>query len=268
MKLTIRLETPEDYRAVEELTREAFWGCMEHPTCDGEHLIVHRLRGLPAFVPELDFVAEAEGKIVGHVIYSRAKIVAADGREEGVLTFGPLSVLPGYQKKGVGSALMRHSIARARELGYRAILIYGHPDYYPRFGFQRAARYGVTTPKGDSFDSLMAMELYDGALDGLSGKFYEDEVFQVSPKEIEEFDKTFPPKAPARILPLDVLSEKLSAPVFQVLADHKIDCVPRLQRFSGAELLSWGVGEKGLAEINRCLEELGFSKKLILSSGI
>lgn len=267
MNISIRLETPEDYRAVEELTREAFWGCMDHPTCDGEHLLVHKLRNVPAYVPELDFVAETDGKIVGNVIYSRAKIVADNGQETEVLIFGPLSVLPDYQKKGVGSALMRHSIARARELGYRAIFLYGHPDYYPRFGFKRGKSYGITNPQGKSPDSLMAMELYDGALDGISGKFYEDEVFDMTPEEIEQFDRKFPPKAPVQLLPLDVLSGKLSAAVFQALAEHNIKYVASLQRYSGAELLSWeGVGEAGLAEINHCLEELGYPKKMFPSS--
>ena len=86
MDIRIRKEMPADYRQVEELTREAFWGAMDHPTCDGEHLIVHKLRGLPCFVPELDFVAEVDGKIVGHVIYSLAKVVAAEGMGERHLT--------------------------------------------------------------------------------------------------------------------------------------------------------------------------------------
>ncbi len=139
----LRKETPADYRIVEELTREAFWGNIDHPTCDGEHLLVHKLRKLPAFVPELDFVAEAEGKIVGHIIYSLAKIMTPDKGEIQVLNFGPLSVHPSYKRMGVGSALLHHSIAEAARLGYRAIIFYGHPDYYPRFGFRRASRYDI-----------------------------------------------------------------------------------------------------------------------------
>ena len=128
MNINIRNEIPADYRIVEELTREAFWGCMDHPTCDGEHLLVHKLRDLPSFVPELDFVAEAEGRIVGHIIYSIAKVRMPDNQEIEVLNFGPLSVHPDYKRMGVGSALMRHSIAEATRLGYRAIIFYGDPD--------------------------------------------------------------------------------------------------------------------------------------------
>ena len=110
---------------------------MNRPSCD-EHLLVHKLRKIPAFVPELDFVAEVEGKIVGNIMYSRAKVVDETGAEHEVLTFGPISVLPEYQGKGIGKALLERTIAEARRLGYRAIVFYGHPDYYPRVGFRRA----------------------------------------------------------------------------------------------------------------------------------
>lgn len=102
--------------------------------------MVHKLRDLPVFVPELDFVAEVEGKIAGHIIYSLAKVVTPDNREIKDLNFGPLSVHPDYKGMGVGSALMHRSIAEAARLGYRVIIFYGHPDYYPRFGFRRASR--------------------------------------------------------------------------------------------------------------------------------
>lgn len=90
MNISIRNEAPADYRTVEKLTREAFWGNIDHPTCDGEHLLVHKLKDLPCFVPELDFVAEAEGKIVGHIIYSLAKVITPHGREIEVLNFDQL----------------------------------------------------------------------------------------------------------------------------------------------------------------------------------
>ena len=94
MNIQIRLETPADYRAVEELTREAFWAFWEpnRTICD-EHLLVHWLRFTPSFVPELDFVAETDGKIVGHIIYSKSKVIDETGKEYETLTFGPLSVL-------------------------------------------------------------------------------------------------------------------------------------------------------------------------------
>ena len=269
MKINIRKERPADYRIVEELTREAFWGSMDHPTCDGEHLLVHKLRALPCFVPELDFVAEAEGKIIGHIIYSLAKVIMPDDRKIEVLSFGPLSVHPDYKGMGVGSALMRRSIAEAAELGYRAIIIYGHPDYYPRFGFRRASRYGIVSSGGGSWDALMAMELYDGALDGITGRFIEDEVYEVDPEEMAEFEKGFPHKEPVQLLPVELLTDQLPEQVKQTFAQHKIRFVSQLQRFSGAELLDWdGMDEGLLVKINRILPQLGQPCKLLPSSYI
>ena len=269
MNIGIRNETPADYRIVEELTREAFWGSMDHPTCDGEHLLVHKLRELPSFVPELDFVAEAEGKIVGHIIYSLAKVMTPEKQEIAVLNFGPLSVHPDYKGLGVGSALMCHSIAEAARLGYRAIIFYGHPDYYPRFGFRRASRYGIVSSDGNSLDALMAMDLYDGALDGVTGRYIEDEVYDVDPEELAEFDKGFPKKEPVRLLPAELLTSQLPQRVKQTFEEHGIKYVSQLLRFSGAELLNWdGMDEQLLVKINRILTQLGQPCKLLPSSHI
>ncbi len=269
MNISIRNETPTDYRIVEELTREAFWGNMDHPTCDGEHLLVHKLRNLPSFVPELDFVAEAEGKIVGHIIYSLAKVMTPDDQEVKVLNFGPLSVHPGYKGMGVGSALMRHSIAQAARLGYRAIIFYGHPDYYPRFGFRRASRYDIVSAGGSSRDALMAMELYDGALDGITGRYIEDDAYEVDPEEMAEFEKRFPYKEPVQLPPAEILSDQLPERVKQTFAQHGIRFVSQLQRFSGTELLNWdGMDEQLLVKINGILSQLGQPCKLLPSSYI
>jgi len=269
LKITIRPEQPKDYRPVEELTREAFWGSMNHPTSDGEHLLVHKLRNLPSFVPELDFVAEADGQLAGHIIYSRAKVITPDGREIEVLSFGPLSVLPEYKRMGIGSALMRHSIAEAKELGYRAIIIYGHPDYYPRFGFNRASAFGITAENGKSFDALMAMPLYDGALDGVSGRFVYDAVYDTDPKEVEEFDKSFPPKAPVVLPPIKLLTAKLPENARQAFETQKIEYVSQLQGYSGIEMLRWeGIEEQNMVQINHILKELGQPEKLLPSSYI
>ena len=200
--ICLRLERPEDWYTVESLTRDAFWhqntgeGGMRQ-ICD-EHLLVHRLRKCDTFVPELNFVAELNGKLAGHIIYSRSKIVDDAGNEHETLTFGPLSVLPKFQNQGVGQALLRHSLAIAKQLGYRAVLIYGHPNYYPRVGFRRASEFGITTPDDKTFDAFMAYPLYDGALGGISGKYYIDPVYDeennLTQADALEFDKRFPPK--------------------------------------------------------------------------
>jgi len=209
--LHIRKETPDDYYAVEELTREAFWefGAIEQTICD-EHLLVHKLRSTESFIPELSIVAEMGANIVGHIAYSKSKVVDDNGNEHDTLTFGPLSVLPEYQGLGIGKTLMKHSFEAARGLGFRAVIIFGHPDYYPRVGFRRAAEFGITTSDGRTFDPFMAIELFPGALDGIKGKYYIDSVYeQLSQEEALEFDKRFPHKQAHAPVLVNVLLDRL-----------------------------------------------------------
>ena len=206
--ITLRRERPEDYRAVEELTREAFWRNSRH-ICD-EHLLVNRLRKVLAFVPELDYVAEMDGRLVGHIIYTKSRIEDDAGKTYETLTFGPLSVLPAYQNMGVGKVLMLHTFDEARRLGYRAILIFGHPDYYPRVGFRRASEFGITTAEGRSFDPFMVLPLYDGALDGIQGRYFIDPVYDnLDQKDVLEFEKSFPPKERFTPIPISALLSRL-----------------------------------------------------------
>ncbi len=190
MNIKILLEKEMDHKEVESLTREAFWDLFQ-PGCD-EHLLAHKLRKAEAFVSELDFVAELDRQIVGNIMYSRAKVIDGKGREHEVLTFGPLSVLPSHQKLGVGSALVKHTITLAGEMGFKAIVIFGHPEYYHRFGFVNAEKFRITTSAGANLEPFMALELYDGALRGIEGRFYEDDVFKTDPAELETFDRGFP----------------------------------------------------------------------------
>ena len=267
MNLTLRLESPEDYRAVEALTREAFWG-FTSSTCD-EHYLVHLLRQSPAFVPELDYVAEADGKLVGSIIYTKAKVVDSEGNDHEVLTFGPLSVLPEYWNRGVGSALMQHTIAKARDLGYRAILIYGHPDYYPRLGFRNAGAFNITTPKGTNFDALMALPLYKGALDGISGAYHYGPAFDINAAAAEAYNKKFAHKEPAQLLTIDVLLNKLDPSLHKAFSDRNIKALATLNRFSGREMLTWdGIDENVMSIINSTLKEHGYAEKLLPSSDI
>lgn len=192
MNVSIRLEEAKDYRAVEELTREAFWDIYRPGCC--EHLIVHKLRKTPAFVKELSYLACDETSIIGSIIYSRAKVVNAENKEFEVLCMGPLSVFPSWQGKGIGSLLMNYSIEKAKELGFKAIIIFGNPKYYQRFGFKNAEQYGITTSSGENFDPFMALELFEGALTGITGKYYEDKVFEINDEELEVFEREFPYK--------------------------------------------------------------------------
>lgn len=244
MTLILRREEPADHRAVESLTRDAFWGT-EGPGCT-EHLLVHRLRDAESFVPELDWVAEVDGVVVGHVVYSRARVVGAD-RAVDVLTFGPLSVLPAHQASGLGSALMRHTLAEAARLGHRAVVVYGHPDYYPRFGFRRGADLGITAPGGATFDALMALELVDGGLGGVRGEFHEDPAFHtLDDADVAAFDATFPPKEPAVMTALDEVEGHVPAEVVGALRAAGFPSFELVLRMSGAELAAMdGVGVAG-----------------------
>jgi predicted N-acetyltransferase YhbS len=166
---TIRVEGQADYEAVERLTFAAF-ETMKLPgrTHTNEHFLAHLLRGDPDFLPELDFVAEQNGEIVGNIMYSKCAVIRPDGTETEALVFGPVSVKPELHRRGVGTLLIEHSLDRARDLGCKAVLITGHPDYYHRFGFVPASAHGITTLDGKSFDALMALELEAGYL-GLDG---------------------------------------------------------------------------------------------------
>ena len=192
MNVSIRLEEEKDYRTVEYMTREAFWNVYK-PGCD-EHLLVHNIRKVPAFIKELSFVALDGDKIVGSIIYSKAKVVNDENREFQVLCMGPISVLPSCQSQGIGSLLMNHSIEKAGQLGYKSVIIFGNPKYYHRFGFKNAKEYGIQTSSGENFEEFMALELYKGALEGISGKFYADKAFEIKKEDLEAFEKRFPYK--------------------------------------------------------------------------
>jgi predicted N-acetyltransferase YhbS/uncharacterized protein YdhG (YjbR/CyaY superfamily) len=206
-KATLRLEKKADRDTVERITYRAF--CNAPPTGaddDGmEALLARKLRTCTAFVPELDYVAELDGTIIGNIMYTRSKVVG-DNAEWDTLTFGPVSVLPKFQRDGVGTALIRKTLEVARELGYRAVLIFGHETYYPRFGFKPASEYGITTADGKNFPAFMALPLFDGTFDGVHGRLVYDEVYNTldkaesdalnaklaTPMDIDEYIKAQP----------------------------------------------------------------------------
>lgn len=194
MKITIRNETETDYRAVEELTREAFWN-LNFPGCS-EHYLIHVLRSHADFIPELDLVAEADGKIVGSIIYSKSKLTDEKGNEKDILTFGPLSVSPEYQRKGIGKALIEHSFIKAAELGYDTVVIFGSPSNYISRGFKSCKKYNVSL-NGYFSTAMLVKEIKENALDGRSWNFSESSAFDIDENAAEEFDKTFESKEKA-----------------------------------------------------------------------
>jgi len=261
MNISFRHETPADYYAVEEMTREAFWYYWEDDRriCD-EHMLVNRLRSIAAFVPELDYVAELDGRIIGHIIFTKSRIKADDGRSYETLTFGPLTVMPEFQNRGVGKALMLHSFDKARQLGYRAVIIFGHPDYYPRVGFKRAVEFGLTTVTGITFDAFMALPLYDGALNGIHGTVHLNFVYeQLTQKDALEFDKRFPPKAPHIPVPISALLERLEPDAAKAVQRLGFKNALMLRSRSEREmLLQPGMDVKAVETIRATLREQGF----------
>ncbi|MDR0380857.1 MAG: GNAT family N-acetyltransferase [Oscillospiraceae bacterium] len=193
--MNIRLEAPADRAAVERLTFAAFetftFPDGSKSPCVNEHYLAHIMRDAPAFVPELDFVGEIGGEIVANIMYTKSKITRPGGGELETLTFGPVSVKPALHGSGHGTEIIRHSLDRARALGYGAVVIVGHPAYYPRFGFRPASEYNLTMPDGGTIDAFMALELRDGHLGHDGGKWYEDRVFDIDKAAFEAWNKNF-----------------------------------------------------------------------------
>ncbi len=193
--IIIRLEEKKDYEVVENLAREAFWnvyrpGCMEH-------YLIRVLRDYENFLPELDYVMELDGEIIGQIMFCKSHIDADDGRSIPTLTFGPISIAPEFKRKGYGKLLLDYALDEARELGYGAILIEGNIDFYGKSGFTYASQFGIRyhgMPEGEDAPFFLCMELVDGYLDGITGEYTDPEGYDVDDADVEEFDKTFPYK--------------------------------------------------------------------------
>ncbi|MGG5461259.1 GNAT family N-acetyltransferase [Clostridium sp. B9] len=192
MNIKIRNERQEDYRKVEEVAREAFWN-LYVPGC-AEHCAIHKLRSHPDFIPELTFVIEVNEEIVGSIFFSHSKIVSEDNVELKTISFGPVCILPSMHRQGLGRKLITHSIEEAKKLGYKAILTLGYPYHYEPYGFLGGKNYSISMPDGKFYKGLLVLPLYEGALDNFSGSAFFSEALEPSEEEIEEFDKTFPPK--------------------------------------------------------------------------
>ena len=193
--MNIRLERPDDYREVECLIREAFWNVYQ-PGCV-EHYLMHRLREDPSFVPELDYVVEEEGRVVAQIAYARGAYTPDGGEEQPFLLFGPVGVLPECQGKGYGSALIRFTLDRAKELGWPAVVITGNPAYYSRFGFEPAGRYGIhhaMVSREEEFPVFQIKVLDPAWLPPVPGTYRDPACYEPSPEDVEAFDRQFPEK--------------------------------------------------------------------------
>lgn len=191
----IRNERKEEYREVENLVREAFWN-VYRPGCL-EHYVLNQLRDDPAFVPELDFVMEKDGKLIGQNIFMRAHIQADDGRTIPIMTMGPIGILPAYKRQGYGKALLDYSLEKAAEMGAGALCFEGNIDFYGKSGFVYASEKGIRyhgLPEGEDASFFLCKELVPGYLDGITGVYTTPAGYYVDEKGAEEFDQLFPLK--------------------------------------------------------------------------
>lgn len=191
--IQIRNEQKSDYQIVEDITREAFYN-MYVPGCM-EHYLVHIMRGHEDFIPELDFVLELDGKVIGNIMYTKAKLTDENGEEKEIITFGPVSILPKYQRIGYGKLLMEHSFKRAVELGYDTIVIFGSPANYVSRGFKSCKKYNLCVEGGGYPAGMLAKELKEGAFDGRKWTYSGSPVMDVDGQEAARFDDSLPPMA-------------------------------------------------------------------------
>ena len=191
----IRLERKEEYRAVEELVREAFWN-VYRPGCS-EHYVIHVLRGDPAFVKELDFVMEQDGNLIGQNMFMRTIIEADGGRTIPVLTMGPIGITPELKGKGYGKALLDYSLEKAAETGAGAVLFEGNIGFYGKSGFDYAGKFGIRyhdLPEDADASFFLCKELIPGYLDGITGVYQTPQGYYVKDEDVEAFDKGFSPR--------------------------------------------------------------------------
>ncbi|MHC5229131.1 GNAT family N-acetyltransferase [Enterococcus sp. LJL99] len=189
-KITIRKEVEADYRIVEEVTREAFWDI--YVPGASEHYLVHKMRSHKDFIPELAFVLEVDGKIIGNIMYTKATLIDENEKKREILTFGPVSILPQYQRQGYGAKLLEHSFEQARKLGYDVIVIFGSPSNYVKHGFKSCQKFNICLENGQFPTAMMVKELQVGTLDKKRWNYFESPVMSIDEKQAETFDQTFP----------------------------------------------------------------------------
>ena len=196
--MTIRLETEKDYKAVENLTREAFWNVYK-PGAD-EHYYVHKMRTHPDFIPELAFVMEKDGRIIGNIMYTKAWLEDANGYRKEIVSLGPICVAPAYQRQKLGKMLMEHSFQQARRMGYDVNIILGNPANYVGSGFVSCKKKNVCFVIDGNFPTaLLVRELVPGALDGRRWMYIPSTAADCcqDTAAVEAFDATFLPKEKA-----------------------------------------------------------------------
>lgn len=184
--LNIRNEEKKDYKIVEEITRKAFYN-VYMPGCY-EHYLVHIMRDHEDFIPELDFVLEYNGQVIGNIMYTKARLVDENKNEKQILTFGPVSIDPTYQRKGFGKELIEYSFSKAITLGYDTIVIFGSPMNYVSRGFKSCKKFNVCVGEGKFPAAMMVKELVPNTLDGRKWVYLDSSVMNISIDKAIAFD--------------------------------------------------------------------------------
>ena len=187
-KIIIRNENEADYALVEEITRKFFYN-LYVPGCI-EHYLVHIMRSHEDFIPELDFVIEVDNKVIGNIMYTKAKLVDESGEEKSILTFGPVCIMPEYQRRGYGKMLLEHSFHQGLALGYDVIVIFGNPSNYVARGFKSCKKYNISLENGTYPAAMLVKELKPEALDGRKWIYYDSPVMNIDEQEAECFDES------------------------------------------------------------------------------
>ena len=187
---SIRVEEERDYSTVESLVRQAFWN-VYRPGCT-EHYVLHHLRNCQDFIPELAFVMEADGKIIGQNVFVKAQITKEDGTAFPILTMGPICIANEYKRKGYGKILLDYSLEKAKALGYGVVCFEGNIDFYGKSGFDFASKFGIKyhgLPEGMAADFFLCKELQPGYLDGIIGVYATPAAYFVAEENHEDFEK-------------------------------------------------------------------------------
>ena len=212
--MNIRLEQPQDYREVENLTREAFWN-VYRPGCT-EHFVLNQYRSNPDFIPELDFVMETPSplrgtppkqgeNIIGHVMFSKAEITLDDGTVFPSWTFGPISIHPDYKRKGYGLKLLQYALEKAKSMGIGLLQMEGNIDFYKHAGFDLANKLRIhyhAEPRESEVPYFLAQELIPGYWGDREGTYCPPKGYFVADEKTEAFDAyeaTFPYKEKLRL---------------------------------------------------------------------
>jgi len=185
-KIKIRNEEEKDYELVEKITRQAFWN-LYVPGCV-EHYLVHVMRSHEDFLPELDLVIEVNDQIIGNIMYTKAKLTDESGEVKEILTFGPVCIVPEYQRMGYGKMLMERSFELAAALGYDVIVIFGNPGNYVSRGFKSCKKYNVCMENDIYPSAMLVKELKPDALDGRKWVYCDSPVMRIDEKDAERFD--------------------------------------------------------------------------------